>query len=81
MLYNSRSFGIDIAEVPKTVLIPYADMLNHKFPKQTTWFYDDEPGGVRVVALEDIPKGQEVCISYGDKNLSNKSCFLDYGFI
>ena len=66
MLLNSRSFGIEIAEEPKTVLIPYADMLNHKFPKQTTWFYDDDTNGFRVVALEDIPKDDEVCISYSD---------------
>jgi protein-histidine N-methyltransferase len=56
-LHNSRAFGIEINEKPTTVLAPYADMFNHKFPKDTTWFYDDDTHGLKVVALEDIPKG------------------------
>jgi histone-lysine N-methyltransferase SETD3 len=42
---NSRVFSIKINEVEHRALVPYADMLNHKVPKMTHWFYSDEKKG------------------------------------
>lgn len=37
MLVSSRIFGIKIEKNSTDALVPYADMLNHKLPRQTTW--------------------------------------------
>lgn len=39
-------------------LVPYADMFNHKRPKQTNWFFDQEKKGFVVEATENIAKGE-----------------------
>ena len=41
MLISSRIFGISIGEYKTDVLAPFADLLNHKRPRQTQWYYDD----------------------------------------
>ncbi len=54
-------------------------MLNHRRPKQTSWFYSDEKEGFIIEALEDLNRGEQVCDSYGKK--CNSRFFLNYGFI
>ena len=41
-IVGSRIFGLLIDEVKTDILAPFADMLNHKLPKQTAWNYFDE---------------------------------------
>jgi len=55
-------------------------MINHRSPPQTEWYYDDYKNGYIVKACEDISKGAEVTISYGD-HLSAHDIFFRYGFI
>lgn len=38
-------------------MAPFADMLNHKLPKQTAWNYVDDKNGFEIYSLEDIPAG------------------------
>jgi hypothetical protein len=39
---SSRNFSIKINGATNVALVPYADMLNHRVPKMTHWFYSDE---------------------------------------
>jgi len=54
-------------------------MLNHRRPKQTSWFYSDEKKGFIIESLDDLNRGEQVCDSYGRK--CNSRFFLNYGFI
>lgn len=79
MAVSSRIFGMQIDGVKTDGFVPYADMLNHRRPRQTSWNYDQEKGGFVIDALEDIARGEEVLDSYGKK--CNSRFLLNYGFI
>ena len=79
MAVSSRIFGMQIDGVKTDGFVPYADMLNHRRPRQTSWNYDQEKGGFVIDALEDIGRGDEVLDSYGKK--CNSRFLLNYGFI
>ena len=57
MMVCSRIFGIEIEGVKTDGFVPYADMLNHKRPRQTAWTYTDDREGFIIEALEDIKRG------------------------
>ena len=78
-MVSSRIFGITVNVVKTDGFVPYADMLNHKRPRQTTWYYSDERKGFIIEACDDIPRGEQVYDSYGKK--CNSRFFLNYGFI
>mgnify|MGYP000153053539 CR=1 FL=1 len=78
-MVSSRIFGITVNGVKTDGFVPYADMLNHKRPRQTTWYYSDERKGFIIEACDDIPRGEQVYDSYGKK--CNSRFFLNYGFI
>lgn len=44
-IVGSRIFGVFINGVKTDILAPFADMLNHRLPKQTSWNYIDEKEG------------------------------------
>jgi len=48
MIVSSRIFGIFIEGNKTDALVPIADMLNHRTPKSTTWFFSDEKKGFIV---------------------------------
>lgn len=79
MMVSSRIFGIQIDGVKTDGFVAYADMLNHKRPRQTTWNYTDDRRGFVIDALDDIKRGEQVYDSYGKK--CNSRFFLNYGFI
>jgi len=58
MMVASRIFGITVDGVKTDVFVPYADMLNHKRPRQTSWFYCNERKGFIIEACEDIQRGE-----------------------
>lgn len=51
MIVSSRIFGIQIDGEKTDALVPIADMLNHKVPKSTTWFYSSDKKGFVVQNL------------------------------
>jgi histone-lysine N-methyltransferase SETD3 len=58
MIVSSRTFGVVINGRKTDALVPIADMLNHKTPKLTTWYFSDEKRGFVVQnAHQEIPKG------------------------
>eukprot|EP00351_Strombidinopsis_sp_SopsisLIS2011_P002753 CAMPEP_0116877456 /NCGR_PEP_ID=MMETSP0463-20121206/9242_1 /TAXON_ID=181622 /ORGANISM="Strombidinopsis sp, Strain SopsisLIS2011" /LENGTH=217 /DNA_ID=CAMNT_0004524767 /DNA_START=987 /DNA_END=1640 /DNA_ORIENTATION=+ len=74
----SRIFGIQIEGFKTDGFCCYADMLNHKRPRQTSWQYVDEQEGFVIEAIEDIARGEQVYDSYGRK--CNSRFLLNYGF-
>lgn len=78
-IIGSRIFGVHIEDTKTDILAPFADMLNHRLPKQTTWNYLDDKEGFLIETLEDIPQGVEVFDSYGKK--CNSRYLLNYGFV
>lgn len=44
----SRMFGVMIDGVKTNILAPFADMLNHRLPKQTVWNYLQTEGGFAI---------------------------------
>ena len=79
MMIASRVFGNQREGVNTYDLVAYADMLNHRRPKQTHWSYSNEKEGFIIEALKDIKRGEQVYESYGKKD--NSSFFLNYGFV
>ena len=78
LLISSRIFGISINDTKTDVLAPFADLLNHKRPRQTQWYYDDKLESFVIQATEDIKEGNEIFDSYGRK--TNARFLLNYGF-
>jgi histone-lysine N-methyltransferase SETD3 len=78
LIISSRIFGITINNNKTDALVPFADLLNHRRPRQTQWFFDDEKDAFIIQAIEDIWIGQEIFDSYGKK--TNSRFLLNYGF-
>ena len=78
VLISSRIFGIAINGNKTDVLAPFADLLNHKRPRQTQWYYDDNLESFVIQATENIKEGSEIFDSYGKK--TNARFLLNYGF-
>lgn len=79
MLISSRIFGISIKGHKTDGLVPLADMLNHKRPRQTAWEFSDKRDAFIIESKEAIERGDQVYDSYGKK--CNSRFFLNYGFI
>ena len=79
ILVSSRIFGITVNGVKTDGFVPLADMLNHRRPKQSSWYFDDNRQGFVIEATEDILRGEQIYDSYGRK--CNSRFFLNYGFI
>ena len=75
---GSRNFGITINGVKRTTMVPFADMLNHYRPRETSWTFDDSQQSFTMTSLVDISIGQQVMDSYGKK--CNSKFLLHYGF-
>ena len=75
---SSRVFGVTIKGKKNDIIAPYADMLNHKRPRQTHWNYDDSCNAFVIKGVTNVKKGDEVFDSYGIK--CNSRFLLNYGF-
>jgi len=83
----TRIFGLVIEGNKTDGLVPYADMLNHKKPREvaggkdeceTKWTFDDPRNGFIITSLKTIQRGDQVYDSYGRK--CNSRFFVNYGF-
>lgn len=79
MMIASRIFGIQVDGKNTDALVAYADMLNHRRPRQTSWYYCDERKGFVIDSLDVIRRGEQIYDSYGKK--CNSRFLLNYGFI
>ncbi len=62
MAVSSRIFGIKVEGKKTDCFAPLADMLNHKRPRQTQWFFSDSIKCFVIQAMQDIEKGEEARI-------------------
>jgi len=74
----TRIFGLVIDGVKTDGLVPMADMLNHRRPRETKWTYDQNKRGFVISALQHIKQDAEIFDSYGRK--CNSRFFVNYGF-
>eukprot|EP01083_Nonionella_stella_P066824 176305_1 len=74
----TRIFGLVIDDVKTDGLVPMADMLNHRRPRETKWTYSQKKRGFLITALQNIPENSEIFDSYGRK--CNSRFFVNYGF-
>lgn len=74
----TRIFGLVIDGVKTDGLVPMADMLNHRRPRETKWTYDQNKQGFVISALQHIKQDAEIFDSYGRK--CNSRFFVNYGF-
>jgi len=72
----SRSFQIDADGGTTSALIPFADMLHHGDPSETTWAMHDED--FVMTALRSFRPGDAIHDNYGNK--SNSELLFTYGF-
>lgn len=75
---GSRNFSITVAGQKRTAMVPWADMLNHFRPRETSWTFDNAQGCFTMTSLRTLAKGQQVMDSYGKK--CNSKFLLHYGF-
>jgi len=75
----TRIFGFVIDDVKTDGLVPVADFLRHRRPRQTKWSYIQRKRGFAMTALRSIEKDEEVFVSFGRK--CNSRFFVNYGFI
>ena len=75
---GSRVFGVIINGKRNTIIVPFADLLNHKRPQETYWNYDNKASSFFIEGTANIKEGHEVFDSYGQK--TNSVFLLNYGF-
>tara|TARA_B100000795_G_scaffold147192_2_gene110310 strand:- start:22 stop:1269 length:1248 start_codon:yes stop_codon:yes gene_type:complete len=75
---GSRNFGININGVKRTTMVPWADMLNHFRPRETSWTFDNSQQGFTMTSLKSLSGGQQIMDSYGKK--CNSKFLMHYGF-
>ena len=78
-LVSSRHYGIVVGGKKTMAMVPFADMFNHKYPKETNWEFSDKFKTFNLKARVDIPKGDQVYSNYGSRETSG--FFFKYGFI
>ncbi|CAI5700447.1 unnamed protein product [Peronospora effusa] len=78
MIVCSRNFGLTIDGVKTAALVPFADMLNHYRPRETSWTFDQSIDAFTITSLGTIGAGAQVYDSYGKK--CNHRFLLNYGF-
>lgn len=79
----SRNFALVLDGSRTDALVPFADMLNHRRPRQTSWGFnaslgDDGRGAFVIRSLQPLHRGEGVHDSYGVK--CNSRWLLSYGF-
>ena len=74
----TRIFGLVVNGNKTDGLVPMADMLNHKRPRETSWTFDDSRGSFTITSLRPMSRGEQIYDSYGRK--CNSRFFVNYGF-
>ena len=76
---TSRNFTLDINGENHYSIVPFADLLNHSFDYNTTYFFDNTSNSFKIKSLRNIKIGQTVTDSYGNSK-SAHNYLLYYGF-
>jgi SET domain-containing protein len=63
-LIYSRAIKPDVNGSKELMMVPYVDMFNHSSESQVSFSYDHENLGIKMKAVKDIKKGEEIFMSY-----------------
>lgn len=74
----TRIFGLLINNQKTDGLVPMADMINHRRPRETRWTFNEVKQGFVISAMQDFRIGDQIYDSYGRK--CNSRFFVNYGF-
>jgi len=74
----TRIFGLVIGGLKTEGLVPLADLLNHKRPRETKWTFENAKNAFTIITMRSHKKGEQVFDSYGRK--CNHRFFVNYGF-
>jgi histone-lysine N-methyltransferase SETD3 len=74
----TRIFGMVINGLKTEGLVPLADLLNHKHPRDTKWTYENFKHAFTITTVHPHNVGEQVYDSYGRK--CNHRFFVNYGF-
>lgn len=74
----TRIFGLLINNQKTDGLVPMADMINHRRPRETRWTFNESKQGFVISAMQDFSIGDQIFDSYGRK--CNSRFFVNYGF-
>jgi len=74
----TRIFGLLINNQKTDGLVPMADMINHKRPRETRWTFNEAKQGFVISAMQEFNVGDQIYDSYGRK--CNSRFFVNYGF-
>jgi len=74
----TRIFGLLINNEKTDGLVPMADMINHRRPRETRWTFSEAKQGFVISAMQDFGSGDQIYDSYGRK--CNSRFFVNYGF-
>ena len=75
---TSRCFSIKVGGTQTAAMVPCADLMNHKYPFNAIWHYEDSTQNFVVKSRSPILAGCQVFDSYGWK--CNSQLLLSYGF-
>jgi hypothetical protein len=78
---NSRCFSESIDGEAVSLMVPCADMANHAVQPRAEYRFEAAMDAFQLVALQHVPMGEEVCISYGCVRKTNAELMKDYGFV
>lgn len=78
MCVCSSNFGLLIHGQQTSAMVTYADMLNHYWPRETKWTYDEDRECFTITTLQTIPSQSRIYASYGQK--WNHRFLVNYGF-
>jgi len=77
-LTSTRNFTVLINHVKEQLMVPFADMINHRSCPNTHWFYNNEIDAFQLDATQDIEMGEMMYDSYGNRD--NAFFMSVYGF-
>jgi protein-histidine N-methyltransferase len=80
ILVNSRNFRLLIDNQETECMVPLADMINHREPDHTVWYFDQKKQGFILKAVKPIQGGDEITSSYCTTYNTHEILF-GYGFI
>ena len=61
---GSRNFGININGIKRTTMVPWADMLNHFRPRETSWTFDNSQQGFTMTSLKSLSSGMSCLLLF-----------------
>ena len=77
-IVGSRNFGINIAGIDRTAMVPLSDMLNHDTNPNVEWRFDNRDMYFKMKTNRRLKGGIAITDTYGNK--CNSQYFLYYGF-